>query len=81
MVFRPLIRPVALQIQFGAHPTEISESMGHSTVQISQDRYGQLFPSLDAELSDGTDAAEAAAAWASQPGGRLRTERVSDLGL
>ena len=45
----------ALLIAQGAHPKEIQERMGHSTIRITFDRYGHLFPSLDERLRDGLD--------------------------
>lgn len=47
----------ALLIAQGAHPKEIQERLGHSTIRITFDRYGHLFPSLDERLKDGLDAA------------------------
>lgn len=48
---------VALLIAQGAHPRAIMERLGHSTVEMTLGRYGHLFPSLDAELVDGLEAA------------------------
>lgn len=45
----------ALLIAQGAHPKEIQERLGHSTIRITFDRYGHLFPSLDERLKDGLD--------------------------
>lgn len=39
---------VALAIANGAHPKAIQERMGHSSVTVTLDRYGHLFPSLGA---------------------------------
>lgn len=47
----------ALLIAQGAHPKEIQERLGHSTIRITFDRYGHLFPSLDERLKDGLDEA------------------------
>ncbi len=46
----------ALLIAQGAHPKEIQERMGHSTIRLTFDRYGHLFPSLDSLLRDGLEA-------------------------
>jgi integrase len=46
----------ALLISQGAHPKEIQERLGHSTIRLTFDRYGHLFPSLDARLRDGLEA-------------------------
>lgn len=45
----------ALLIAQGAHPKEIQEQLGHSTIRITFDRYGHLFPSLHERLRDGLD--------------------------
>lgn len=47
----------ALLIAQGAHPKEIQERLGHSTIRMTFDRYGHLFPTLDQRLSEGLDAA------------------------
>lgn len=46
---------VALAIAQGAHPKAIQARMGHSSVQVTLDRYGHLFPELDADIADGLD--------------------------
>jgi integrase len=46
----------ALLIAQGAHPRAMMERLGHSSVQVTIDRYGHLLPSLDATLVDGLDA-------------------------
>jgi hypothetical protein len=46
---------VALAIAQGAHPKAIQARMGHSSVQVTVDRYGHLFPELDANIADGLD--------------------------
>jgi len=48
---------VALAIAQGAHPKAIQARMGHSSVQVTLDRYGHLFPELDADIADGLDKA------------------------
>ncbi len=42
----------ALMIAEGAHLLAVKERHGHSTIQITADRYGHLFPSLEAALTD-----------------------------
>ena len=37
----------ALAIAQGAHPLVIKERLGHSSITVTLDRYGGLFPSLD----------------------------------
>ena len=46
----------AMLIAQGAHPKEIQERLGHSTIRLTFDRYGHLFPGLDARLRDGLEA-------------------------
>lgn len=45
----------ALLIAQGAHPKEIQERLGHSTIRLTFDRYGHLLPSLDERLREGLD--------------------------
>jgi integrase len=47
---------VALAIANGAHPKAIQERMGHSSITVTLDRYGHLFPSLGQEIANGLDA-------------------------
>ena len=46
---------VALAIAQGAHPKAIQARMGHNSVQMTLDRYGHLFPELDAQIAVGLD--------------------------
>jgi len=46
----------ALLMAQGAHPKEIQERLGHSTIRMTFDRYGHLFPNLDERLRDGLEA-------------------------
>jgi integrase len=46
----------ALLIAQGAHPKEIQERLGHSTIQLTFDRYGHLLPTLDERLKEGLEA-------------------------
>ena len=43
---------VALAISQGAHPKAIQRRMGHSTINMTLDRYGHLFPELDEQIAD-----------------------------
>lgn len=45
----------ALLIAQGAHPKAIMERLGHSTIQVTLDRYGHLLPGLDEALTDGLE--------------------------
>ena len=42
---------VALAIAAGAHPKAIQVRMGHSTITVTLDRYGHLFPELDEAIA------------------------------
>ena len=42
---------VALAIAQGAHPKAIQRRMGHSTINMTLDRYGHLFPELDRQVA------------------------------
>jgi integrase len=42
---------VALAIAEGAHPKAIQTRMGHSSINVTLDRYGHLFPELDEVLA------------------------------
>jgi integrase len=42
----------ALMIELGAHPRAMMERLGHSSVTVTLDTYGHLFPSLEASLTD-----------------------------
>lgn len=47
----------ALSVAAGAHPKLIASRLGHSTIQITLDRYGHLFPSVEEALADALNAA------------------------
>jgi len=42
---------VALAIAGGAHPKAIQTRMGHSSINVTLDRYGHLFPELDEAIA------------------------------
>lgn len=46
----------ALAIAQGAHPVAIKERLGHSSITVTMDGYGGLFPRLDEAIADGLDA-------------------------
>jgi integrase len=60
----------ALSIASGAHPKLIASRLGHSTITITLDRYGHLFPSVEEALADALDATFA---------DQARTSNVSEL--
>jgi integrase len=43
---------VALAIAAGAHPKAIQSRMGHSSINVTPDRYGHLFPELDDAIAE-----------------------------
>lgn len=45
----------ALCIALGAHPKAIQERLGHSSITVTLDRYGHLFPKLDEALTQRLD--------------------------
>lgn len=45
----------ALLVAQGAHPKAMMERLGHSSIEVTLDRYGHLLPSLDAALTDGLE--------------------------
>lgn len=45
----------AMLIAQQAHPRAIMERMGHSTITVTLDNYGHLFPKLDEALDDALD--------------------------
>ena len=45
----------AMLISKGAHPRSIMERLGHSTITVTLDTYGHLFPGLEAALDDKLD--------------------------
>lgn len=46
---------VALAVKAGAHPKAIQVRMGHASIAITLDRYGHLFPEIDAAVAEGLD--------------------------
>lgn len=61
----------AMLIAQGAHPKEIQERLGHSTIRLTFDRYGHLFPGLDERLREGLDAAYRQAQGEEDPDSRV----------
>ncbi len=55
----------ALLIAQGHHPKTIQEHLGHSSIRLTLDRYGHLYPSLTEKLRQGLEAVyeESRAAW------------------
>ncbi|MFQ5968630.1 MAG: tyrosine-type recombinase/integrase [Acidimicrobiia bacterium] len=72
----------SLLISQGAGPKAISEHLGHSSVQVSLDRYGHLFPSEFEKLADHLDSAyrDAVADGAVKPRGEVTGMMVRGSG-
>jgi integrase len=45
----------ALAIRAGAHPKSIADRLGHSSISVSMDLYGHLFPAVDEALAERLD--------------------------
>ena len=45
----------ALLIDLGAHPKAIQERLGHSSITVTMDVYGRLFPALNEALTERLD--------------------------
>lgn len=46
---------VALLVQLGAHPKAMQEWLGHSSITMTLDQYGHLFPSIEEALAGRLD--------------------------
>jgi hypothetical protein len=44
-----------------AHPKAVQIRFGHSSIQVTYDRYGHLFPQMDEDIAENLDAAYRAA--------------------
>jgi integrase len=75
----------SLCIALGAHPKAIQERLGHSSITVTLDRYGHLFPKLDEALTERLDALHQEAAHAisavapSPSGGEVHTVAFRDV--
>lgn len=58
----------SLLIARGAHPKAIQEHLGHSSIQVTIDRYGHLFPDEKERLAEALEYAYQAAAEGSREG-------------
>lgn len=57
LVFHELRHTAAsLAIAHGAHPVTVKERLGHSSIQVTMDRYGHMFPSQDQALAEALNA-------------------------
>jgi integrase len=45
-----------LLIANGRHMEEVKDHLGHSSIRVTSERYGHLFPRARQELADGFDA-------------------------
>lgn len=67
---------VALAVATGALPKAIQERLGHSSIQVTLDTYGHLFPSLEETLAERLDVVAREAAAAHLPPERRLTQVV-----
>ena len=51
----PICGSAALLIAERAHPRAIMERLGHSTITVTLDTYGHMFPKIDAALDEALD--------------------------
>jgi integrase len=51
------LQAAALMIAEGANLLSVKQRLGHSTIQVTADRYGHLFPALEQDLTNRLDAA------------------------
>ena len=62
----------SILIAQGCHPKVVQEQLGHSSIVITMDRYGHLYPEDRAKVSDALDAAfESSEEATAQIGSRL----------
>jgi integrase len=70
----------ALAISQGAHPKAIQEWMGHSSINVTMDVYGHLFPSLEEEIAERMDGVGRAAVASPWPEDHERVIRLRESG-
>jgi integrase len=63
----------AMLIAQSAHPRAIMERLGHSSIQVTLDTYGHLFPELEAHITEGLDEVYRGVVKRSGPASRERT--------
>lgn len=61
----------AFLIAQGAHPLAIKQRLGHSSIAVTMDKYGHLFPSLEEKLTEGLEATYASVDGAAESGAAL----------
>jgi integrase len=57
----------AFLIAEGRHMEEVKDYLGHSSIRVTSDRYGHLFPAAREEIADALDARFRASAEAAAP--------------
>jgi integrase len=56
LVFHELRHTAAvLAIAQGAHPVAVKDRLGHSSITVTMDRYGGLFPRLEEAIAEDLD--------------------------
>jgi len=70
---------VALLVQQGAHARAIMEQLGHSSITVTMDTYGHVFPSTLEELATGLDQTYRTAT--SQPPATAEVHSIDETGI
>ena len=70
----------SLCIALGAHPKAIQERLGHSSITVTLDRYGHLFPKLNGALTAQLDELHQEAVRAIGSGSPAETSSVRSVG-
>lgn len=70
---------VALLVQQGAHARAIMEHLGHSSITVTMDTYGHVFPSTLEELAASLD--DTYRATTDQPQRDAEVHSIGDLGI
>lgn len=63
-----------MAIADGAHPKALQYNMGHSSITVTLDLYGHLFPSVGLAIADGLEARFQAAKAGTEASGATVTE-------
>jgi integrase len=66
----------SLLIAMGAHPKAIQERLGHSSITVTLDIYGHLFPGVGDELAKSLDAMIQQSTW-HEPGTKSDSQNAS----
>jgi integrase len=70
----------AFLIAEGGHPLAVTKRLGHSSIQVTHDRYGHLFKHLEEGLTDALDAAGRAARRPDPPASSATDATIHPIG-